>query len=133
MNPTVVFLEDNNDLREILQSIVESSLRIRCATFDSVKAFKASEQAVLQSHIVVLDIELGFKQATGIDAYNWLMEKGFKGHIFFLTGHGCSNPLVESAAKMGATIWEKPISSNKIISHFKILLSEPAQDSRGAI
>lgn len=124
MLPTVVFLEDNYDLRELLQSIIESSLPVSCAAFDSVNNLKASEATVLQSRIIILDIELGFRQPTGIDAYNWLIENDFKGHIFFLTGHGYSNPLVQAAAKVGATIWEKPISSKQIVSNFRTILDE---------
>ncbi|MBC7465521.1 MAG: response regulator [Bdellovibrio sp.] len=133
MSPTVVFLEDNQDLRDLLQSIIESSLQVSCAAYESVKNLIANEATVLQSRIVILDIELGFKQPTGIDAYQWLIEKKFNGHIFFLTGHGYSNPLVQAASKAGVTIWEKPISSAQIVSNFKSILEYGAQDIVGAV
>ena len=131
MLPTVVFLEDNNDLGELLESIIETSLHIDCDVYQSVEVLKSNKATVLSSKIVILDIELGFNKPSGIDAYKWLVDNNFQGHIYFLTGHGYSNPLVQAAAKAGATIWEKPISSSQIISNFKALLAQSKVADRG--
>jgi len=138
MQPIIIFLDDNLELRELLQSIVEDRLQVNCAGYSSVYELKNATSTALQSQIAVLDLELGFKQPSGIDAYNWLVENHYAGHVFFLTGHGQSNPLVESAAKFGATIWEKPISSSQIMAHFKKALAtskapEPITLSKDAL
>lgn len=129
MQPMVIFLDDNQELRELLQNIVEARLNITCAGFGNVKSLKEHQDSVFKSHIIILDIELGFKQASGLEAYTWLLENKYPGHIFFLTGHGFTNPLVQKAVEMGATIWEKPIGSAQIISDLKKVL--PKQNTDG--
>lgn len=116
---SIVFLDDNKDLCELIQSVIESQLPVDCVCFANVAQFKNEEENVLGSQVAILDIELGFKQPSGIDAYKWLKENCYEGHVFFLTGHGQSNPLVQAAVGLGADIWEKPIGSSKIISDIK--------------
>lgn len=119
---SVVFLDDNADLCELIQSVIESQLSGDCFCFTNVAQMQNAERNVLASHVAILDIELGFQQPSGIEAYKWLKEKNYTGHIFFLTGHGLSAPLVQAAVTLGADIWEKPISSSKIVSDIKKVL-----------
>lgn len=122
MPPKVIFLDDNQELRQLLQDIVEARLQIPCAGFGDVPTLKLNGPSVFNSQVIILDIELGFKQASGLEAYTWLLENNYKGHIFFLTGHGHTNPLVQKAVQLGATIWEKPIGSAQIISDLQKVL-----------
>lgn len=123
MQPMVIFLDDNQELRELLQDIVEARLQIPCAGFGDVPSLKQNPYLIFNSQIIILDIELGYKKASGLEAYTWLLENNYKGHIFFLTGHGFTNPLVQKAAELGAKIWEKPIGSAQIISDLKKVLN----------
>lgn len=115
MTPQVTFLDDNEDLRTVIQSLIEFQLGMSCLSIASFQELKEYSSDVLSSQVVILDIELGMNQPSGIDAYKWLMSQGFQGRIFFLTGHGQSHPLVREAEKAGVTIWEKPISATEIV------------------
>lgn len=122
MRTSVLYLDDNTDLRELLAALIESALDVHCFTVSSVDELKENSGIVFQTNVAILDIELGFQQPTGIDAYRWLIESNYQGHIFFLTGHGRSHPLVQEATKSGVTIWEKPIGAEQITSAIQSLL-----------
>lgn len=115
MTEKLIFLDDNEELREVISDLIESYLNVKCLSVKSFEDLKANARKALSCHFAILDIELGFGEPTGIDAFHWLQTHGFSGEVFFLTGHGRNHPLAVQAEKYGAKIWEKPVSARQII------------------
>src|SRR5262245_8851680 len=93
----VLFLEDNDDLRELFVELVALSLDRRCIGVGSYEELVALGREVVECEVAILDINLGPNQKSGIDAYSWLRDNGYKGRVVFLTGHASSHPLVVEA------------------------------------
>jgi ActR/RegA family two-component response regulator len=76
----------------------------------------AQSEDVLHSHLSILDINLGARQPSGLEAYRWLRERGYEGQIVFLTGHAMTHPLVSEAQKMGtARVLQKPVPLDDVL------------------
>jgi FixJ family two-component response regulator len=114
-SPQISFLDDNEDLRAVMISLIETRLQAHCLELQNFQDFLDKSDVVLGTQVIVLDIDLGFRQPTGLDAFLWLKKNNYQGKVFFLTGHGRTNPMVAQAEKMGAYIWEKPIGSAAMI------------------
>ncbi len=121
----VIFLDDNEDLRVVMVSLIESRLKISCRGLASFGELLAHVDDVLQSEVVILDLDLGHRQPSGIDVYEWLIRNHYQGWIHFLTGHGYSHPLMKEAANSGVQIWEKPIGSTQLLNSLAQRLSPP--------
>jgi len=115
LTPQIAFLDDNEDLRSVMISLIESRLHTRVLELANFQSLMDHAETVLSTKVIVLDIDLGFRQPTGLDAFAWLRKKNYQGKVFFLTGHGSSNPVVAQAEKLGAYIFEKPIGSLDMI------------------
>jgi DNA-binding NtrC family response regulator len=122
----IVFLDDNEDLRELLPVLLETTLGVECLTFANVIDFENHSDQVLNAKVAILDINLGPNVPDGVDAFNWLMERGFRGKILFFTGHARANPQVALAEKDGARILEKPIHPDKLVAAVRFALNEAA-------
>jgi FixJ family two-component response regulator len=71
--------------------------------------------AALGCAVALLDVNLGARQPSGLDAYRWLRDHEYRGRVCFLTGHARSHPLVGQALAMGgAHLVEKPITSDRL-------------------
>jgi FixJ family two-component response regulator len=112
----IVFLDDNEDLRESVAVLFQSSLGVECSCFGSLMELERHSDEVLNARVAILDINLGPNAPDGVDAFNWLIDHGFSGNILFFTGHARSNPQVVLAEEKGVEILEKPISPDKLIS-----------------
>ena len=93
----VLFVEDNDDLRELFVELVPFVLERQCVGVDSYDALVALGDEALRCGVAILDINLGPNRPSGIDAYAWLRRSGYTGRIVFLTGHASSHPLVVEA------------------------------------
>src|SRR5690349_17651013 len=114
-NDFVLFLEDNDDLRDMVVDLVEAALERPCVGVASYDELVAMGRDVLACGLAILDINLGPRQPSGIDAYIWLRDKGYIGRIVFLTGHADSHPLVVQAERLGdAEILSKPIAPDHL-------------------
>jgi len=122
----IVFLDDNEDLRELLPALLETTLGVECLAFANVIDFENHSDQVLNAKVAILDINLGPDVPDGVDAFNWLMEHGFRGKILFFTGHARANPQVALAEKDGARILEKPIHPDKLVAAVRCALNEAA-------
>jgi FixJ family two-component response regulator len=122
----IVFLDDSADLRGLMPILLESTLGVECVCFGSVMELQSQAEEVLRANVAILDINLGANAPGGVDAFNWLMERGFQGKILFFTGHARTNPQVALAAKNGALILEKPLHPDKLISAVVHALNEAA-------
>ena len=122
----IVFLDDNEDLRELLPALLETTLGVECLSFSNVMDFQNHSDQVLSAKVAILDINLGPNVPDGVDAFNWLMDRGFRGKILFFTGHARANPQVALAEKDGARILEKPIHPDKLVAAVRFALNEVA-------
>ena len=113
----VLYVEDNDDLRELVVELVRAVLKHRCVGVGSYEELVALGEEALGCSIAILDINLGPNQPSGIDAYAWLSDKGYTGRIVFLTGHASAHPLVVEAQRIGnAEIFSKPIEPDRLRS-----------------
>jgi DNA-binding response OmpR family regulator len=111
--PTIALLDDDEDLRQSVAEIFDV-LGQNCLALPSVAAIKAAREEVLGCELVILDVNLGDGQPSGIDAYQWLRSQRFAGKIAFLTGHARSHPLVARAAALGERVLQKPITTSEL-------------------
>jgi DNA-binding NtrC family response regulator len=116
MPASIVFLDDNEDLRELMRDLLESALRVECTCFGSVMEFEKHPEEVLHAKVAILDINLGPNVPDGIDAFNWLMGQGFHGKVLFFTGHARTYLQAALAEKNGVEILEKPVDPDNLIS-----------------
>jgi len=111
----VLFVEDNDDLRESFVELIRLVLEHRCIGARSYDEVVALGNEVLRCTAAILDINLGPGQPSGIDTYAWLRSNGYRGRIVFLTGHASTQPMVMEAARIGdAEIFSKPIDPEDI-------------------
>jgi len=113
----VLYVEDNDDLRELVVELVTVVLKRRCVGVGSYEELAALGKDALRCSVAILDINLGADRRSGIDAYGWLRGQGYKGRIVFLTGHANTHPLVVEAQRIGdAEIFSKPIEPDRLRS-----------------
>jgi FixJ family two-component response regulator len=122
----IVFLDDNEDLRELLPILLKSVLGEDSLCFGNLTELQNHPDEVLNAKVAILDINLGPDVPDGIDAFNWLIDHGFRGKILFLTGHARANPQVASAERNGAEVLEKPLHPDQLISSITRALREAA-------
>lgn len=121
---TIIFLDDSEDLRDLMSLLFASELGEECTCFNSLMEFENHRNDVLRAKVVILDINLGPNVPDGVDAFHWLVQQGFKGKVFFFTGHARTNPQVALAERSGATILEKPIQPEALVALVKHALNE---------
>jgi DNA-binding NtrC family response regulator len=112
----VIFLDDNEDLRELMPILLSDALGVDCRSFESLTDLQSHVDEAIRAQVAILDINLGENSLDGVDALNWLRSQGFGGKIVFFTGHARTNPHVAEAERSGVQILEKPIDADKLIS-----------------
>jgi FixJ family two-component response regulator len=114
----VLYVEDNDDLRELVVELITVVFKRRCVGVGSYEELvDLGEEALVGCDMAILDINLGVNRRSGIDAYAWLRDKGYSGRIIFLTGHASTHPLVVEAKRIGdADIYSKPIDPDRLRS-----------------
>jgi FixJ family two-component response regulator len=112
----VVFLDDDDDLRQAFAEMVDVFTTSECLCMGSFDELVRHRDRVLDAKLAILDVNLGSGVPSGLDAYRWLRRQGFTGAIVFLTGHAASQPLVVEARRLGdARVFEKPLAVPAII------------------
>lgn len=122
----IVFLDDSEDLRELMPILFETELGEACRCFGSVDELQRSPEEVLGAKVAILDINLGPQAPNGIDAFNWLRAHGFRGKVLFFTGHARDGLLAALTERSGVEILEKPLHPEKLISVVSHVLEETA-------
>ena len=112
----VLLLEDDTDLCAIMRELLLTLGARRCTVVHSVQELtELSDDVLLGMNLALLDVNLGTGEPSGVDAYHWLRERGFKGEIVFLTGHAQSHPLIQQALALpNVTVLSKPASPAKL-------------------
>lgn len=107
----VLFVDDDEDLREVMQEILRGSGVRSIVSAGSLRDVQAQREEALRCQLAILDINLGIGQPSGVSVYEWLEREGFTGDIVFLTGHASNDSRVQEAAKLtGSVIASKPIT-----------------------
>ena len=117
MPATVVFLDDNEDLRELMPVLLKTALGLDCLCCGNLTEIQSHEQEVLGAKLAILDLNLGPSVPDGIDAFHWLKAHGFHGKVLFLTGHARNNPRMASAEINGAKLLEKPLRPDQLVAY----------------
>lgn len=113
----VLVLEDDDDLRTLLCELLVAGGAQACVSAGSFEAMVRQKEQVLGCGLAVLDVNLGAKVPSGLDAYHWLRENRFGGQIVFLTGHARSHPLVRQAHELTqARVLSKPINAKALMA-----------------
>lgn len=79
-----------------------------CVGVTSYAELLAHASGALACDVALLDINLGAGEPSGVDAYLWLMENGFRGRIYFFTGYTSTRPLPKAVANV--EVLNKPVS-----------------------
>lgn len=124
MGASITFLEDNDELREVLSEVTKSELGEEALGFSCFDHLVARRNEVLKTKMAILDINLGADQASGVEVFHWLKDQGYAGKICFLTGHGKSHPMVQAACEIGAEIWTKPMYANALCEAIRNVLKK---------
>jgi DNA-binding response OmpR family regulator len=113
----VLVLEDDDDLRTLLCDILVASGAKACVSAASFEAMTRQKEQVLGCELALLDVNLGSRVPSGLDAYHWLREHGFAGRIVFLTGHARSHPLVRQAHELTQVrVLSKPVDTKVLMA-----------------
>jgi DNA-binding NtrC family response regulator len=113
----VLYVEDNDDLRELVVELVTAVLKHRCVGVGSYEELVGLGDEALRCSIAILDINLGSQPTIRHRRLQWLRDKGYRGRIVFLTGHASTHPLVIEAQRIGdAEIFSKPIEPDRLRS-----------------
>jgi len=120
----IVFLDDSEDLRELMPILLESTLGVECMCFGNLTELQYQSEKVLCAKVAILDINLGPDTPDGVAAFRWLTDRGFQGKILFFTGHARNNPQVAAAERNGVEVMEKPLHPDRLISLLRRALDE---------
>ncbi len=123
----IAFLDDNSDLRELVSEYFEFALKTKVLSLGNYQELIQLMPTILMSDIIILDIELGYNQPNGYEAYKTLLNNGYNGMIFFLTGHGADHPLVQQAKNSNCIVWEKPITGQTMVLQINKYLAQIRQ------
>jgi DNA-binding NtrC family response regulator len=111
----VLVVDDDEDLRQAIGDVLVEILGFEWVGVGSFGELVALGQRALDCRVAILDVNLGAGQPSGIDAFEWLKSKGFRGRIVFLTGHARSDPLVSRAwSERSANVFQKPMTVEQL-------------------
>lgn len=124
MVASIMFLEDNAELREVLSEVTKSELGEEALSYSRLEDLKNHRDEVLQTKIAIIDINLGSEEPTGVEAFRWLKSQGYSGKICFLTGHVGAHPMVQEASEVGVEIWSKPMFASKLCEAIRSVIKK---------
>lgn len=125
VNNSVLLLDDDSDLIAAMSELIAMQSNRKSLTANSVAELEALGGKIHVCNIAFLDVNLGPDKPSGIAAAKWLREQGFKGKMYFFTGHAGNHPLViEASSVSGVEIIHKPIDIKFLLG----LLSGDAHD-----
>jgi FixJ family two-component response regulator len=111
---SVLVVDDDDDLREIMALLVES-LDVRCFPARSLTEVRALGPRLKSCTLALLDVNLGGGEPTGIEVRDWLRENGYTGPAVFLTGHGQDLPGLGDTLGPRDKVLSKPIDSDVLV------------------
>jgi FixJ family two-component response regulator len=112
---SILVLDDSADLRDSMVDLLTDFGVEHAFPVASVAELRALGERALSTEVAILDVNLGAGQPSGMDAYQWLCDKGYHGRIVFMTGHALTHPLVAQALRLpNVRVIEKPIGVEEI-------------------
>lgn len=115
MSTKILVVEDDQTLRDSMKEFIELTTKAVVLTAAGMEEV-ANSPSILDSHLAILDINLGPEQPDGIAVCNWLKQNGFEGKIVFLTGHSVDSSFSKEAAGFeGVLILRKPVDTRLLI------------------
>lgn len=115
MLDAVLFVDDDEDLREVMQEILVRLGIQQVFTAGSLRDVQHMRDDALACQVAIIDINLGVNQPSGVGVFEWLEREGFGGRIVFLTGHASNDPRVREAASVaGSVIAAKPLTVSEL-------------------
>src|SRR5690348_1801531 len=125
--PRALVLDDDVDYCNLLTILFDSALGVECLGMQHLADVVARAEETLACDLVILDVNLGPNQPSGIDAFGWLRAHDFAGEIVFITGHAGSHPLLHSTAENeGIRVLEKPVDVGVLLSLIRGPASAPS-------
>jgi two-component system response regulator FixJ len=116
---TVFVVDDDSDVRDSL-SVLLSSANFQVETFDSARAFLASD-ALLRAGCLVADVRM--PDMDGLELQEEMGKRKSKLPVIIITGHG-DVPLAVRAMKAGAVDFlEKPFEEERLIGAIRRALT----------
>lgn len=115
MVDAVLFVDDDEDLREVMQDILVRIGVQRVFTAGSLRDVQRIRDEALSCQVAIIDINLGANQPSGVGVFEWLEREGYAGRIVFLTGHASNDPRVREAASVaGSVVAAKPLTVSEL-------------------
>jgi DNA-binding NtrC family response regulator len=115
MPDSVLFVDDDDDLREVMRDTLQRLGVHHIVTAGSLHDLEGHRDEALGCELAVLDINLGSGEPNGVSVFEWLEHEGFHGRVVFLTGHGSKDVVVQRAACVaGSRVASKPITVAKL-------------------
>jgi DNA-binding response OmpR family regulator len=108
---TVLVVDDDEDLREVLAALFLELGAGGCITWGSLADIERDAARVLACTLAVLDVNLGEGQPNGVEVCAWLRSHKFSGRVVFLTGHAANDPrVIEASRQPGTQVLAKPVN-----------------------
>ncbi len=114
MAPTVLVVDDNPDLLEVLGILMDGE-GIRHLEARSLEEVKELGPRLGDVTLAIVDINLGPTEPSGLDVGSWLRQQRLACRIVFLTGHAPESHLVRQAAINSDRVLGKPVPSSVLL------------------
>jgi DNA-binding NtrC family response regulator len=115
-NKTVLILEDDPDLLLTFTEVITSLTDQKVLAIKNITELHERRNEALTAHVALMDINIRHSTLTGLDAAKWLQQEGYKGQLYFVTGHTTAHPAVIEAQKIqNAKLLKKPITIDSLL------------------
>lgn len=133
-SPLVLLLDDDDDLREGLSWLLESSelMSAGYADFDSLQADLSDYYQSNRALCLLLDLRM--PGMSGLEVFRWLKKQSYNLQrlpVIFLTGHGDISTAVDAVKNGAFDFVEKPATDDRLIQRIgeALALSEKAMST----
>ncbi len=110
-NPTVFIVDDDDAVRDALQTLIES-MDIQTSAFDNVQSF-LDDYDPEQPGCLVLDVRL--PQLSGLELQDYLYREDIKTPIIFVSGHSNVSMAVRTLKAGAVDFLEKPFDDQMLL------------------
>jgi two-component system, LuxR family, response regulator FixJ len=121
--PTVFIVDDDDAVRDAVQTLVES-IDIKTCAFNNVQSF-LDEYNAEQPGCLVLDVRL--PQLSGLELQEYLHRKGIKTPIIFVSGHSTVSMAVRTLKAGAIDFLEKPFDDQTLLDSIQRALEHDRQ------
>jgi FixJ family two-component response regulator len=111
----IAIVDDDDSLREALGMLVRS-LGHRASTFGSAEEFLKSEKLRDTSCLIT---DLNMPGLSGIDLQDWLIVRGHRIPIIFITGHPDDNVRARALNAGAVGFLSKPCNGDHLLGHLE--------------